>query len=184
MLGFEPREAIQRICGLPYAHRMGKHLAHNLAIIGRVLHHMMCYIFLPRGGYRDKVAYYKAFLIDSILTRRWIHLGYLMMMHMIACCKNTTCVLPYSRFLTKVFKDANIDLSRETNFEVSSTYDTYDDYSVGMMKFKKAPDGSWVRKAEREPTQTLEQGQAHPGVEKEVEIREMEGGVDPQSGYQ
>ena len=106
------------------------------------------------------------------------------MMHMIACCKNTTCVLPYSRFLTKVFKDANIDLSRETNFEVSSTYDTYDDYSVGMMKFKKAPDGSWVRKAEREPKQTLEQGQAHPGVEKEVEIREMESGVDPQSGYQ
>ena len=52
------------------------------------------------------------------------------------------------------------------------------------MKFEKAPDGSWVRKAEREPTQTLEQGQAHPGVEKEVEIREMEGGVDPQSGYQ
>ena len=48
-----------------------------------------------------------------------------------------------------------------------------------MMKFEKAPDGSWVRKAERAPTQAREQGQAHPRVEKEVEIQEMEGGVDP-----
>ena len=53
-----------------------------------------------------------------------------------------------------------------------------------MMKFEKAPDGSWVRKAERAPTQAREQGQAHPRVEEEVEIQEMEGGVDPQSGYQ
>ena len=53
-----------------------------------------------------------------------------------------------------------------------------------MMKFEKAPDGSWVRRVERVPTQAQEQGQAHPGVEKEIDTREMEGGVDPQSGYQ
>ena len=39
-------------------------------------------------------------------------------------------------------------------------------------------------KAERAPTQARGQGQAHPGVEEETEIREIEGGVDPQSGYQ
>ena len=50
-----------------------------------------------------------------------------MMMHMIACCESTTRVLPYGRFLTKVFKDVGGDLSRETNFEVPSTYGTYDD---------------------------------------------------------
>ena len=52
------------------------------------------------------------------------------------------------------------------------------------MKFEKAPDGSWVWRVERAPTQARRQGQAHPGVEKEAEIREMEGGVDPQSGLQ
>ena len=69
-----------------------------------------------------------------------------MMMHMISCCENTTRVLPYDRFLTKVLKDFSIDLSREIDFEAPSAYD---DQSMGMMKFEKALDGSWVRKAKR-----------------------------------
>ena len=32
-------------------------------------------------------------------------------------------------------------------------YDTYDDLSMGRMKFEKALDGSWVRRARRPPTQ-------------------------------
>ena len=54
-----------------------------------------------------------------------------MMMHMIACCESTTRVLPYGCFLSRVFKDADIDLNRETNFEAPSTYDTYDDHFMG-----------------------------------------------------
>ncbi|RVW35602.1 hypothetical protein CK203_108075 [Vitis vinifera] len=72
-----------------------------------------------------------------------MYLGYLMMIHMISCCKSMTCVLLYGRFLTKVFKDVNIDLSRETDFEVPSTYDMCDDQSMARMKFEKVPDGSW-----------------------------------------
>ena len=44
---FEPREAIQRIFLLPNAHGMGKPLTQKLTIISRVLHHMLCFIFLP-----------------------------------------------------------------------------------------------------------------------------------------
>ena len=105
------------------------------------------------------------------------------MMHLISCCESTTRVLPYGHFLTRVCKDVGIDLSRETNFEVPNAYDTYDDQSMGRMKFEKALNGSWVIKAKRAPSQVWGQGQAHPEVE-EVEIREMEGVVDPQSGYQ
>ena len=130
---------------------MGKPSAHNLTIISRVLHHMLCSIFLPRGEHRDEVFYYKAFLIDSILTGRRIHLGYLMMMYMISCCESMTRVLPYGRFLTRVLKDIGVDLSKETNFEASNTYDTYDDQSMAMMKFEKALCGSWLRRAERTP---------------------------------
>ena len=46
-------------------------------------------------------------------------------------------------------KDAGVDLSREIDFEAPTTYDTYDEQSLGRMKFEKAPDGSWVRKVER-----------------------------------
>ena len=92
--GFEPREAIKMICGLPDAHGMGKPLTHNLLIISKVLHHMLCFFFLPQGGHWDEASYYKAFFIDSIITRRRVHLRYLMMMHIIACCESITHVLP------------------------------------------------------------------------------------------
>ena len=75
-------------------------------------------------------------------------MGYLMMMHMISCYESTTLVLPYSRFLTRVFKDAGVDLSRETNFEAPTIYDTYDEQSLGRMKFEKAPDDSWSKRVE------------------------------------
>ena len=69
-----------------------------------------------------------------------------------------------------MFKDVGVDLSRETDFEVPNTYDTYDDKLMAMMKFKKTPDGSWLRREERAPTRAREQGQTHPRVEEEAEI--------------
>ena len=45
MPGFDLREAIQRICGLPDAHGMGKPSTHSLTVINKVLHHMLCSIF-------------------------------------------------------------------------------------------------------------------------------------------
>ena len=103
-------------------------------------------------------------------------MGYLMMMHMISYVESTTRVLPYDRFLTRVFKDARVDLSKETDFEAPTSYDTYDEQSLGHMKFEKAPDGSWVRKIEQ---QARGQDQMHPGADEEAKIREMEDGLDP-----
>ena len=57
----------------------------------------------------------------------------------------------------------------------------YDEQSFGRMKFKKAPDGSYIRKAEQ---QARRQDQIHPGVKEEAEIREMEDGLDPQRDFE
>ena len=149
MPGFEPREAIERLCGLVDAQGMGKPSAHSLTVTSRVLHHMIYSILLPRGGHRDEVSYFEAFIVDLIMTGRRIHVGYLIMMHMISCVESTTRVLPYGRFLTRVFKDVEVDLSRETDFEAPTSYDTYDEQSLGRMKFEKAPDGCWIRRDER-----------------------------------
>ena len=119
------------MCELVDAQGVGKPFAHNLTVISRVLHHMVCSILLPRGGHQDDVSYLKAFTVDSILIGRQIHVGYLMMMHMISCCESKTRVLPYGRFLTRVFKDVGVDLSHETDFEALTTYDTYDEQSLG-----------------------------------------------------
>ena len=66
------------------------------------------------------------------------------MMHMISCCESTTRILPYGHLLTRVFKDVGVDLSRERNFKAPSIYDTYDEQSLGRMKFEKTLDGSWL----------------------------------------
>ena len=50
-----------------------------------------------------------------------------MMMHMISYVESTTRVLPYDHFLTQVFKDAKVDLSREADFEAPTNYETYDE---------------------------------------------------------
>ena len=181
---FEPRKAIQRLCGLTDAQGMGKPSAHSLTVTSQVLHHMICSILLPRGGHRDEVSYLEAFIVDSILMGRLTHVGYLMMMHMISYCESTTRILPYDHFLTRVFKDTRVELSRDTDFKAPISYDTYDEQSLGQMKFEKAPDGPWIRRAERSPAQARGQGQVHLGVEEEVEIREMDGGLDPQKDFE
>ena len=130
-MGFEPRKAIKRMCELADAPGMGKPSAHSLTVISRVLHLMICSILLPRGGHRDEVSYYEAFIVDFNLMGRRIHLGYLMMMHMISCCESMTCVLTYDCFFTRVFKDVGVDLSKKTNFEVPDIYDTYGEQSLG-----------------------------------------------------
>ncbi|RVW58501.1 hypothetical protein CK203_110019 [Vitis vinifera] len=73
--------------------------------------------------------------------------------------RSMTRVLLYGRFLTKVFKDVGIDLSRETNFEVPSTYDTYDDQSMARMKFEKSEavqfEATFSEPMKFEPTYTV-----------------------------
>ncbi|RVW73016.1 hypothetical protein CK203_057447 [Vitis vinifera] len=109
----------------------------------------------PRQEYATSKAQSKrpveASQLEARQKARRIHLGYLMMMYMISCCESMTRVLPYGRFLTRVLKDIGVDLSKETNFEASNTYDTYDDQSMAMMKFEKALCGSWLRRAKRTP---------------------------------
>ena len=56
LAGFEPIEAIQMMCGLADAHKMGKPSANSLIVRCRVLYHMILYILLPRGGHRDEVS--------------------------------------------------------------------------------------------------------------------------------
>nr|CAN79914.1 hypothetical protein VITISV_027399 [Vitis vinifera] len=60
--------------------------------------------------------------------------------------------------------------------------------SVGLRvyesKFEKASDDSWIRRVERSPVQAWGQGQMHPGVEEEAEIRDMEDELDPQRDFE
>ena len=54
---------------------------------------------------------------------------------------------------------------------------------MARMKLEKAPDGSWIRRADRPVPQPQAEGDVHPAGDEEEEIGEMEGGVHPQTDF-
>ena len=92
--------------------------------------------------HRDEVSYLESFLIYSILVGRRLNIGYIIMYHMAACCKIKTRILPYGRIMTKVFKEFSIEFTLDEEVDEPSPYNTYNDMSIGRMKFEKAIDGS------------------------------------------
>ena len=108
VLDFIVWEVVQRHCGLPNTNRLGKSSTNNLTTISRVLHHLICYLLMPKGGHQDEVSYLETFLIDLILIGWWIHPSYIMIQHMIVCYQTKTWVFPCDRFLTKVLNEYSL----------------------------------------------------------------------------
>ena len=124
ILGFVPSEAIEHLREVLDGHGLRKPNAHSLSIKCCVLVHIITFSFIPRGGHREKLSYLEAFLVDSLLMGRRVNLGYIMINHMIVCCKSTTQVLPYGRFLMKVFREFGLDLSTKTESDKVFVFDT------------------------------------------------------------
>ena len=123
--GFVAFEAIEHLCEVPAGHGFRKPNAHILSIKFRVLHHVIAYPIVPQGGHKDELYYFEAFFVDSLLMGHKINIGYIMLIHMIACCESTTRVLLYGLFLMKVFKEFGLDLSSETETHKVIVFDTY-----------------------------------------------------------
>ena len=122
----------------------GKPNAHSLMLTSRILHHIVTNSLVPRGGHRNEVSYLEAFLVYSIIVGIHLNIGYTIMNHMAACCESKTRILPYGRIMTKVFKAFGIEFTLDDEVDEPSPYETYNDMSMGWMKFEKAVDGSWV----------------------------------------
>ena len=141
--GFVAFEAIEHLNEVPAGHGLRKPNAHILSIKFRVLHHVIAYPIVPQGGHKDELYYLKAFLVDSLLMGHKVNIFYIMLIHMIACYESTTQVLPYGRFLMKVFMEFGLDLSSQTKTRKVFVFDTYIESTMGRMKFVKSEDGEW-----------------------------------------
>ena len=108
--GFVVSEVIQHLCNISGAHGTAKPNAQSLSLESIFLHHIITYSFIPRGVHKDDVSHLEVFLVDSILVRRQINLGLIVINHIMTCCQSTTQVLPYGRFLMKVFKEFGLDV--------------------------------------------------------------------------
>ena len=85
--GFILGEAVKQLCGLKNDSNMSKPSAARLSMESRIIHNIIGHNILPRAGHIDEVTYLEAFIIDSILMGRRLHLRHIIIHHMIACCK-------------------------------------------------------------------------------------------------
>ena len=66
---------------------MSKLSAVGLTMEIRIIHNIIEHNILPRAGHKDEVTYLESFITDSILMGHQLHLGHIIIRHMIACCK-------------------------------------------------------------------------------------------------
>ena len=170
--GFKPAEAIQRLCGYP---RSSRPISHLLTVLSRILHHMISYIFIPKGGHRDDVSFLEAFLVDSILTERKVNIGYIIFQHMKACSISEDSVLPYGMFITKIVKYFDVNLRSEKDGKKLKSFDTYDRASLRRMHFVRMKDGSWARKSSVPPSEVDVSSDNGSSEDEEYEDQDVEG---------
>lgn len=112
---------------------------------------MINYIFISKEGHKDDVSYFEGFLVDSILTRRIINMGYKIFQHMKKCTDNTSFVLPYGMFITKIMKAFDVKLRGELEIQKLKGYHIYNIATLGCMKFELMHDEAWRRKDNVQP---------------------------------
>ena len=115
--GFIPSQAVSRLCGRDDASSFTKPNVVGMTMFSRILHNIVGHCFLPRGSHRDEVSYMEAFVIDSIRKERQLHIGHIIIQHMITCCKKKGKILPYGLIVTLVFQAMGINLSRKPDYE-------------------------------------------------------------------
>ena len=123
---------------------MNKPSAAGLTMQCHIVHNIVGHCILPRGGHRDEVSYFEAFVIDSMVVRRRLHLGHMIIQHMIANCRKMGCILPYGHLLTKVFQAFGIDLNIEPDVERPKSTDIIKSIILARMRIFKDKNGRWV----------------------------------------
>ena len=125
-----------------------------------LLHQIVGRSILPHGGHWNEVSYLDAFTTDSILVRRLVDQGNLMIRHMISSHSVASRVLPYGRLFTYLFTFHGLDLTNQMNRHEPRHYNMFTASTLGRM---------WIPAPE-----------APPAIQdEEDEIRGMEARVDP-----
>lgn len=69
--------------------------------------------------------FFGVFLVDSILTRRKINMGYIIFYHMKICSIRSRFVLPYGMFITKIMKFFCVNFHEETEIHMIKAFGIY-----------------------------------------------------------
>ncbi|KAK9281995.1 hypothetical protein L1049_004906 [Liquidambar formosana] len=127
--GFNKLEATRLLCGDPTISQAFKPKAKDLTLECNILHKLLIYNFLPRGGSKDHVSFLDVGLLWCFLKRVPFDLGHLMIHHMKFCVDKENGVMPYGGALTTIFSHFGIPLIDAKKYIPSSV----DEFTPGLM---------------------------------------------------
>ena len=86
----------------------------------RILHYIILEILCPKSGTKNNVSNFEIFLLWAIETCHPINLGHLLIQKMISTLHKGSSHLPYSMFITKIYKHFSESCSKEKGHHISS----------------------------------------------------------------
>ena len=89
------RELNYETCHLPFRSQL-------LPLQVRILHTILQHIVTPRKGHSDEVTRLDVSLLDSLISGRPIHIGYVIIRHMLSTLAVNHRLLPYGSIITKI----------------------------------------------------------------------------------
>ncbi|CAL1402131.1 unnamed protein product [Linum trigynum] len=119
---FSRTKQIQMVCGLDEkedAQGRSRPTSNHLTVQARVLHYMLSYNILPKGGHRAAFTYFDLDILTNLLLEEKVNLSYLIFNHMLTAAESSNKNLPYGMILTFLFKHFHVDLSGEVGLRIS-----------------------------------------------------------------
>ena len=137
--GFDQLECIERLSGRRLVGPI-KLKAKDLNLTAKLIHHIIGYIILPRSGHRDEISAFDHFLIDSIMLKRRLSLGFIIGNFMMVAKEKKRAALPYGAVITRLLRAHRVPLQNEAQITKVSTMNAT---TLHQMHIYKGPDGPW-----------------------------------------
>ena len=104
--------------------------AHLLPLKNRLIHHILTFNFLSRGGHRNNVSHMDIYLFTNILSGDRVNLPYVMINYMIECLEKSKTYLSYGVVLTAIFEVFDVPITDDDEVVEIRPTDTYDKSSL------------------------------------------------------
>ena len=137
--GFDQLACIERLSGRRLVGPITLK-AKDLNLTAKLIHHIIRYIILPRSGNRDEISAFDHFLIDSIMLKRRLSLGFIIGNFMMVAKEKKRAALPYGAVITRLLRAHHVPLQNEAQITKVSTMNAT---TLHQMHIVKGPDGQW-----------------------------------------
>ena len=137
------RDLSDDVCSLPFRSQL-------FPMQIRILHSILQHIVIPRKGHNDEVTRLDVGLLDCLLRRHPVNLGYVILRHMLFTSAVNSRLLPYGSIITRILRHFRIPIT-EPVYDETKRLGREIILEIGFHK----RNGEWVKTASSKNEDTL-----------------------------